>query len=46
MEFKLRPYRHPDFTQARFVQAPDALFVPCERDFCAPEGYHATAIFP
>ena len=46
MEFKLRPYRHPDFTQARFVQAPDAQFVACERDFCAPEGYHATAIFP
>ena len=46
MEFKLRPYRHPDFTEQRFIDAPEANFVATDRDFYAPEGYHATAIFP
>lgn len=28
------------------MNAPDAVFAETDRDFCAPEGYHATAIFP
>ncbi|MDD7771757.1 MAG: hypothetical protein PT958_03170 [Firmicutes bacterium] len=46
MGFSLRPYRHPDFTKKQFMDAPDAVFVPTDRDFVAPENYHATAIFP
>ncbi len=46
MEFKLRPYTAPDFTQAIFVNAPDALFVPAPKDRVAPENYHAMSIFP
>ena len=46
MSFRLRSYRHPDFTQQMFIDAPDAVFEQIDRDFWAPEGYHATAIFP
>ena len=46
MSFSLRPYRAPDFTQTRFTAAPDAAFVKTDLDGVAPEGYHATAIFP
>ena len=46
MSFALRPYRHPDFDQPCFRDAPDARFVVVDRDFYAPEGYHATAIYP
>lgn len=46
MSFKLRPYREPDFSQERFKDAPDAVFVTAEKDFVAPNNYHATAIYP
>ena len=46
MSFALRPYRHPNFDQPCFRDAPDAKFVVVDRDFYAPEGYHATAIYP
>lgn len=46
MEFQLRAYHAPDFTKESFVKAPNARFVPAERDFVMPAGYHATAIFP
>ena len=46
MEFKLREYRAPDFTETKFQNAPDAKFIPTDMDFVAPENYHATAIFP
>lgn len=44
--FQLKPYFPPDFTEARFVQAPEALCVPAPLDGVAPEGYHAMSIFP
>ena len=44
--FQLKPYFHPDFTQERFVSAPNAVLVPCPADGVAPEGYHALSIFP
>ena len=46
MSFELRKYRCPDFSGARFKNAPDAVFLPAEGDGIAPENYHATAIFP
>lgn len=44
--FQLKTYHHPDFTQEQFVNAPDAVLVPCPADGVAPEGYHALSIFP
>lgn len=46
MSFKLRPYRSPDFSQEHFVNAPDAVFVEAEKDFVAPDNYHASTIYP
>jgi lysine-ketoglutarate reductase/saccharopine dehydrogenase-like protein (TIGR00300 family) len=46
MSFQLKPFTPPDFTQARFVDAPNAILVPAPRDGVAPEGYHAMSIFP
>ena len=46
MSFVLEPYYAPDFTQARFINAPDAVIVPAPADGVAPEGYHAMSIFP
>lgn len=46
MSFSLRPFRHPDFSEARFQNAPDATFIETDLDRVAPENYHATAIFP
>ena len=44
MLFQLAPYTHPDFSQ--FPSCPDAALVRVEKDFVAPENYHATTIFP
>ena len=46
MAFELIPYRAPDLTQPRFKGAPNAAFAPAPMDGVAPEGYHATTIFP
>ena len=46
MSFSLRPYRAPDFAQARFVQAPDVRLAEVELDGVAPEGYHSTSMYP
>lgn len=46
MQFSLRSYRHPDFHEPRFEQAPNAVFIQTDKDGVAPEQYHATAIFP
>ena len=46
MSFTLPTYHAPDFTQARFQTAPNAVFQPAPRDGVAPEGYHATSIYP
>lgn len=44
--FALRKYTPPDFTRAEFVQAPDARFIPAEKDGAAPENFHAMSIYP
>lgn len=44
--FKLRQYTAPDFTQPRFVNAPDAVFLPAPADGVAPDNFHAMSIYP
>ena len=44
--FQLKPYFAPDFTQERFVLAPNAVLAPAPFDGVAPEQYHAMSIFP
>lgn len=39
-------YHAPDFTASRLRSASEARFLPAPRDGVAPEGYHATTIFP
>lgn len=46
MSFKLAKYIEPDFTEERFVKAPDARLVTAPRAKAAPKGFHATSIFP
>ncbi|MEQ2454981.1 hypothetical protein [Flavonifractor hominis] len=46
MSFVLPEYHAPDFGEARFVNAPDVVFAPAPKDGVAPEGYHATSIYP
>ncbi len=44
--FRLRQYTAPDFTEERFVHAPEARFIAAEKDGVAPENFHAMSIFP
>lgn len=44
--FQLKPYFAPDFTEEKFVNAPDAVLLPAPKDGVAPEQYHAMSIFP
>lgn len=44
--FQLKPYFPPDFTEKRFVCAPEAVCLPAPFDGVAPEHYHAMSIFP
>ncbi|MCI9156264.1 MAG: hypothetical protein HFF44_04880 [Lawsonibacter sp.] len=44
MSFTLPEYRAPRFD--RFPSCPDVRLEPAPRDGVAPEGYHATSIFP
>ena len=46
MDFQLPKFKTPDFSAAHLVNAPDAVCATVERDFIAPENYHATSIFP
>lgn len=46
MQFELTPYTAPDFAALGLENAPDARLVRVEKDFVAPENYHATTIFP
>ena len=46
MLFQLKSYTHPDFTAGLPAFAPDARLVAVEKDFVAPDNYHATTIFP
>ncbi len=44
--FTLKPYHAPDFTEERFVSAPNCVLKPAPFDGVAPEQYHALSIFP
>ncbi len=46
MSFTLPEYHAPQFSLPRFQSCPDARLDPTPRDGVAPEGYHATSIFP
>jgi lysine-ketoglutarate reductase/saccharopine dehydrogenase-like protein (TIGR00300 family) len=39
-------FAHPDFTQPRFAEAPDARFVPAPDDGVLPEGFFSTTNLP
>ena len=46
MAFQLRAYHAPNFTEERFVIAPQARLTPAPSDGIAPVGCHAMSIFP
>ena len=46
MAFQLPQYHHPDFTQPRFTQAPDARYAVVEQDGVAPDNFHSTSMYP
>ena len=46
MAFQFPAYHAPDFTQDRFVKAPNAAWALCQQDGVAPEGYHSTSMYP
>ena len=46
MTFTLRKYKAPDFEQAILMYAPDVVLQAAPRDGVAPDGYHATSIYP
>ncbi|EHR36499.1 ornithine cyclodeaminase family domain [Facklamia languida] len=45
-QFELPTYHEPDFTQDKFVKAPNATLVEVEKDGISPENYHALSVFP
>ena len=44
--FHLPEYREPDFTQDKFVNAPDAAWEAVTIKGVAPENYHSTSMYP
>lgn len=44
--FQLPKYREPDFTQEKFVNAPDAAWEEVTIQGVAPENYHSTSMYP
>lgn len=46
MSFTMPAYTAPDFDTPPLADAPLATFVPVEQDGVAPEGFHATTIYP
>ena len=46
MAFHLPKYHVPDFAAPQFRSAPETVFLPAPKGGVAPEGYHATTIFP
>ena len=46
MTFKLGQYIEPDFSQDIFKNAPEAELKAAPKDMTAPEGFHATSIYP
>lgn len=46
MPFTLPEYTPPDFSAPELVTAPPVRFAPAPADKVAPEGYHATSVYP
>ena len=46
MSFEMPIYHHPDFTEERFVNAPDVDCAVAEVDGVAPEYFHSTSMYP
>ena len=46
MSWALREYIAPDFSQGRFIQAPNVRLCKAPSDQVAPENFHAMGIFP
>ena len=46
MSFEMPKYIHPDFTDVRFVNAPDVQIECAETDGVAPKNYHSTSMYP
>ena len=44
--FHLPEYREPDFTEEKFVKAPDAKWEEVTIKGVAPENYHSTSMYP
>lgn len=46
MAFQLPNYTAPDFTQKKFMDAPDVTLANVVKDGVAPENYHAMSMYP
>lgn len=46
MAFTLPEYHHPDFSESRFINAPDCQWRRAEADGVAPENFHSTSMYP
>ncbi len=46
MDFKLPEYHAPDFSKEPLASSPNAVLRTVEKDGAAPDGYHATTIYP
>jgi hypothetical protein len=46
MSFQMPAYQAPDFTEERFVNAPNVAIAPAPKDGVAPEHFHSTGIDP
>lgn len=46
MSFKLPTYTAPNFTEERFIKAPNVKIETVTKDGVVPEGYHAMSMYP
>ncbi len=46
MSFTMPRYREPDFSQQRFMDAPEVRTAQVTRDGVAPDNFHSTSMFP
>ncbi len=46
MSFEMPQYHHPDFTEQKFQDAPDARYEKAPMDGVAPDHYHSTSMYP
>ncbi|MEG0324757.1 MAG: hypothetical protein RR619_12225, partial [Raoultibacter sp.] len=42
----MKSYTAPDFSEARFVEAPNVILRESPKDAVAPEGFHAMSVYP